>query len=193
LWLEGLELRAAPSALESPLLDEPLPDTSTDVAIGQESQAYQEVEPSTAASGTAASKLPASDPFVSFSPTYSVQGDAGQEGCSCEDDPAMDEEVPELPPEPVVNEFYCSEGVDYVFTFQGTVEGYLPGMVVMFGGDPQSLHGQTAEVDENGHFVLVIQLSGTLSDEGTASAVAVDTHGQHSGEACTEVHQTGVS
>jgi hypothetical protein len=195
LWLEGLELRSAPSGLESPLLDEPAPETSDAALIntGGQTPQDQEVaeEPSTAESITAVGGLPAGNPLVEFSPTSSAQGGAGQECCSNGDD-AAEYEVPDVPPEPVITEFNCSEGAGYVFTFEGTVEGYLPGMMVTFGGDPQSLQGQTADVDEDGHFVLVIQLSGTLSDEGTATAVAMDTHGQYSGEACTSVHQTGV-
>lgn len=196
LCLEGLELRAAPSGLDSPLLDEPASGDSTVPVVSdeggktiQDQGAEETSQPAELAPSVEGPS--ADDPFVDSSPTFAVQGDAGTAGVS-PGDPTAQFAFPPLPPAPVITDFYCSEGADYVFTFQGTVDGYLPGMVVYFGGEPESLQGQSAEVDEYGNFRLVIQLSGTTSDEGTATAVASDTFAQQSEEAWTSVHQTGV-
>src|SRR5262249_53175233 len=80
-----------------------------------------------------------------------------------------------LPPPPHVTDFGGTEGSGGVWTFTGHVAPEYAGTQIQLGGLP-SLQGQTATVQEDGSFTLVITL--TPGEEGTATAVATDWWGQ---------------
>jgi hypothetical protein len=93
---------------------------------------------------------------------------------------------------PVIQGFTCSEQSDG-YLFSGTVLDESPGgLVVYLGGVPVSLQGKTVTVQADGTWSILIQLNGTQTDEGTATAYVTDWWGQQSETALTDVHQTGV-
>jgi hypothetical protein len=93
---------------------------------------------------------------------------------------------------PRITQFQAIEGTGHLWTFQGDVTYRYPqGLIVNLGGMPDSLQGKTAPVDSSGHFWVVLELNGTTSDNGTASAVTTDPWGLTSNTAYSNVFQTG--
>lgn len=94
---------------------------------------------------------------------------------------------------PKITNFYCTEEGDGWFEFHGQVtDEDVQGLVVRFGGALVSLQNQTDQVEGDGWFHFRIQLNGTQSDEGTATAQVTDWWGLTSNIATDDVHQTGV-
>src|SRR5262245_31934517 len=95
-------------------------------------------------------------------------------------------------PAPVITRFQAIEGTGHMWTFQGDLTYRCPqALTVNLGGAPVSLQGRMASVDNTGHFWVVIELNGTNTDNGTASAVTTDPWGQTSNTKYSNVYQTG--
>jgi hypothetical protein len=79
------------------------------------------------------------------------------------------------------------------FSLQGSVSysSIFSDVTIRFGGAPQSLQNATCMVDYTGNYNYVALLNGTSSDNGTATAQAVDVWGQTSNIVCDYIHQTG--
>lgn len=76
---------------------------------------------------------------------------------------------------PVLTNFKAIEIVGGLYRFEGDVIDPAPaGLTVTFGGDPDSLQGVTTTTDANGHFSKVVTMKTDRSDDGTASAQAVN-------------------
>jgi hypothetical protein len=95
-------------------------------------------------------------------------------------------------PAPVIS-FSAVEGANDVWTFTGTITYNRPftAMTVYLGGAPVSLQGVTCTANDQGTFGISIQLNGTSSDNGTATAVAIDAWGTSSNTATDYIWQTG--
>ena len=80
---------------------------------------------------------------------------------------------------PVISNFQGTEGAGDYWTFTGTVADESPlNLVVYFGGNPVSLQNQSVTVHSDGSFSFGVQLNGTLTDDGTATAQVTDWWGQ---------------
>jgi hypothetical protein len=94
---------------------------------------------------------------------------------------------------PRFDSFICQELTGGWYRFTGKVlDESVAGLTVYFGGTPVSLMMQSATVQADGEFTLDLQLNGTSTDEGTASAQVTDWWGKMSDQAFCDVHQTGV-
>src|SRR5581483_5122664 len=94
---------------------------------------------------------------------------------------------------PEIEDFCYSAQPDGWYKFTGRVIDESPAwLTVRFGGGPSSLSDQTTTVAADGSFEFWIQLNGTASDEGTATAQVTDWWGLESELALCDVHQTGV-
>jgi hypothetical protein len=94
---------------------------------------------------------------------------------------------------PVIQNFGWVEMPNHWFTFTGKVIDESPGgLVVQFGGAPESMQNKSVTVAADGTFSFTIQLDGTINDNGTVSAVVTDWWGLTSAAAYCVVRQTGV-
>jgi hypothetical protein len=95
---------------------------------------------------------------------------------------------------PTLNDFFGNEGENRVWTFTGTTtyNRSYSDLTVYFGGAPVSIRGESTEVSTDGTYSLGVQLNGTITDNGTASAWVVDAWGLKSNVAYFYVQQTGV-
>lgn len=92
---------------------------------------------------------------------------------------------------PKISNFGCVEGYLHIFTFTGTVtDESAPGLTVNFGGSPVSLQGKSVAVKADGTFEFTVQLNGTTSDNGTATAQTTDWWGLTSNLATCNVFQS---
>jgi hypothetical protein len=93
---------------------------------------------------------------------------------------------------PVIDKFTATEGSNDMWVFTGHVIDMNPqNLTINLGGQPVSLAGKTVTVDASGNFSIAIQLNGTESDNGTATAQAVDAWGVTSNIAMTLITQMG--
>jgi hypothetical protein len=92
---------------------------------------------------------------------------------------------------PVIQNFSVSELPNGWYEFTGQVTDESPqGLTVYFGGEPISLEGHSVTVAADGTFSFAIQLNGTSSDDGVATAVTTDWWGLQSNVAVCNVSQT---
>ena len=91
---------------------------------------------------------------------------------------------PEVPPEVATNvaprivNFVAVETARGLWTFSGDVIDEAPGgLTITFGGVPVSLQNRTTTTDANGHFSVAFLMNTDGSDDGTATARAVDSAG----------------
>ena len=81
--------------------------------------------------------------------------------------------VPNVAPEIV--DFTAVEVVGGLWRFTGDVLDEAPGgLTITFGGEPESLQGESTTTDANGHFDVAILLNTDGSDNGLASAQTTD-------------------
>jgi hypothetical protein len=91
-----------------------------------------------------------------------------------------------------IDTFASSEGGGGLFTFTGSVSQpgrSVAGLQITFGGIP-SMQGQTATVQADGTFSVVVQLSGKPADTGFASADVTDAWGTAAPTEYDYVYQT---
>jgi hypothetical protein len=78
-------------------------------------------------------------------------------------------------PGPVIDRLIATREQGNLWTFSGHVIVANPqGLFIYFGGEPDSLQGQRCPVEADGTFSLTIELNGTPSDNGMATATITD-------------------
>jgi hypothetical protein len=94
---------------------------------------------------------------------------------------------------PTITDFVAIAGPANIWTFQGRVtDESHHNLTVMFGGEPDSIQGHTATVEEDGWFYLTLELDGTQNDNGEVHASVTDWWGRISNFVSTRVFQAGV-
>lgn len=94
--------------------------------------------------------------------------------------------VPNAAPEIV--DFAAVEVVGGLWRFTGDVIDEAPGgLLITFGGEPDSLQDKTTTTDANGHFDVAFLLNTDGSDNGLASAQTVDNRNLASNVALTNI------
>jgi hypothetical protein len=102
-------------------------------------------------------------------------------------------EVTLTDPGPKVDVFQALEGPGNLWEFKGHVEYSRPfcSFTINFGGSPISIMGKSTTTDSIGNFDTFIQLNGTSTDNGTATAFTYDAWGTWSSDAYQVIDQTG--
>jgi hypothetical protein len=92
---------------------------------------------------------------------------------------------------PRIVDFTAEEVGNGLYIFTGRVLDETPaGMIVTFGGDVPTMQGQTAGVQSDGTFTLIIRLRTDGTDVGFVTATTVDAQGVASNEAVVFVSPT---
>jgi hypothetical protein len=96
---------------------------------------------------------------------------------------------------PVISDFEAIEGPDHIWTLKGDVSYSRPfdALTVFFNGQPVSITGKVTYTDGTGHFEMQITLNGTISDNGTVYAKAMDAWGTYSDPVAEIIQQTGAT
>jgi hypothetical protein len=96
---------------------------------------------------------------------------------------------------PCICNFQCVEGPEHRWIFRGKVTyrgpTSLAGLIVTFGGMPNSLKGQSVTTDADGNFTLLITLTCAQRDNGIATVSCISPWGSVSKTAMCDVSQTG--
>jgi hypothetical protein len=92
---------------------------------------------------------------------------------------------------PKIVDFTAEEVGNGLYIFTGRVIDEAPaGMTVTFGGDVPTMMGQTAGVQSDGTFTLIIRLRTDGTDVGFVTATTVNAQGEVSNEAVVFVSPT---
>lgn len=98
-------------------------------------------------------------------------------------------QVANLPPE--IQDFTAEQVGNGLFVFTGRVVDENPaGLFVRFGGDVPTMQDLSAEVQDDGTFILIVRMQTDGTDVGFVTATTVDAQGVVSDEAVVFVSPT---